>query len=137
MGCLFLFYTLPVGGKHRRVAAISGKSGPKDQVALHYYYTSPSHWCTTHEVRNCKFRNFARTISRHADGISRYSVPPSARYDLIPQTTAKDHKGPTKDPQRTAKEHYGLSCRKLAPIELNCALYSSARQYFSHAAGLS
>ena len=26
----------------------SGKSGPKDQVALHYYYTSPSHWCTTH-----------------------------------------------------------------------------------------
>jgi len=21
----------------------SGKSGPKDQVALHYYYTSPSH----------------------------------------------------------------------------------------------
>jgi len=29
---------------------LSGKSGPKDQVALHYYYTSPSHWCTTHEV---------------------------------------------------------------------------------------
>ena len=28
----------------------NGKSGPKDQVALHYYYTSPSHWCTTHEV---------------------------------------------------------------------------------------
>ena len=28
--------------------------------------------------RNCKFDNFARTISRHADGISRYSVPPSA-----------------------------------------------------------
>jgi len=28
----------------------SGKSGPKDQVALLYYYTSPSHWCTTHEV---------------------------------------------------------------------------------------
>ena len=28
----------------------SGKSGPKDQAALHYYYTSPSHWCTTHEV---------------------------------------------------------------------------------------
>jgi len=26
----------------------SGKSGPKDQVAVHYYYTSPSHWCTTH-----------------------------------------------------------------------------------------
>ena len=28
--------------------------------------------------RNCKFHNFARTISGHADGISRYSVPPSA-----------------------------------------------------------
>ena len=28
--------------------------------------------------RNCKFHNFARTIRRHADGISRYSVPPSA-----------------------------------------------------------
>jgi len=28
----------------------SGKSGPKDQVALHYYYTSGSHWCMTHEV---------------------------------------------------------------------------------------
>ena len=28
--------------------------------------------------RNCKSHNFARTISRHADGISRYSVPPSA-----------------------------------------------------------
>ena len=28
--------------------------------------------------RNFKFHNFARTISRHADGISRYSVPPSA-----------------------------------------------------------
>jgi len=28
--------------------------------------------------RNCKFHNFARTISRLADGISLYSVPPSA-----------------------------------------------------------
>ena len=27
---------------------------------------------------NCKFHNVARTISRHADGISRYSIPPSA-----------------------------------------------------------
>jgi len=53
-------------------------------VALHYYYTSPSHWSTTHEVwyRNCKFHNFARTISRHADGISRYSVP--TPYRLVP-----------------------------------------------------
>jgi len=28
--------------------------------------------------RNCKFHNGCRAISRHADGISRYSVPPSA-----------------------------------------------------------
>ena len=34
--------------------------------------------------RNCKFRNFARTISRHADGIGRYSVPPSAGGPLLP-----------------------------------------------------
>jgi len=33
----------------------SGKSGPNDQVALHYYYTSPSHLCTRY--RNCKFHN--------------------------------------------------------------------------------
>jgi len=35
--------------------------------------------------RNCKIHNFARTISRHADGISRYSVPPSAG-PLLPLT---------------------------------------------------
>ena len=60
------------------------------------------------------------------DGMTKYRKGP-----------AKDHEGPTKDAQRTAKEHYGLSCRKLAPIELNGALYSSACQDFSHAAGLS
>ena len=36
--------------------------------------------------RNCKFHNFARTISRHADGMSRYSVPPSAG-PLLPLAT--------------------------------------------------
>jgi len=61
------------------VGRLSGKSGPKDQVALHYYYTSPSHWyARLTRYRNCKFHNFARTISRHAHGISRYSVSPSA-----------------------------------------------------------
>ena len=38
----FLYYVL-----------YSGKSGPKDQVALRYYCASPSiaptHWCTTHD----------------------------------------------------------------------------------------
>ena len=34
--------------------------------------------------RNCKFHNGCRTISRHADGISRYSVPPSAGPLLLP-----------------------------------------------------
>ena len=38
--------------------------------------------------RNCKFHNFARTICRHADGISRYSVPPSAG-PLLPLLTYK------------------------------------------------
>ena len=38
--------------------------------------------------RNCKFHNFARTISRHADGISRYSVPPSAG-PLLPLPSCK------------------------------------------------
>jgi len=39
--------------------------------------------------RNCKFHNFARTISRHADGVSRYSVPPSAG-PLLPLATLVD-----------------------------------------------
>ena len=60
----------------------SGKSGPKDQVALHYYYTSLRLRIGARltRYRNCKFHNynFARTVSRHPDGISRYSVPPSA-----------------------------------------------------------
>ena len=38
--------------------------------------------------RDCKFHNFARTISRHADGISRYSVPPSAG-PLLPMRMLK------------------------------------------------
>ena len=38
--------------------------------------------------RNCKFHNFALTISRHADGISRYSVPPSAG-PLLPLLISK------------------------------------------------
>ena len=36
--------------------------------------------------QNCKFHNFVRTISRYADGISRYSVPPSAG-PLLPLST--------------------------------------------------
>ena len=40
------------------------------------------------KYRNCKFHNGFRTISRHADGISRYSVPPRAglllsQYDTV------------------------------------------------------
>ena len=37
--------------------------------------------------RNCKFHNFACTISRHADGIIRYSVSPSAG-PLLPLTVS-------------------------------------------------
>ena len=36
--------------------------------------------------QNCKLHNFARTISRHADDISLYSVPPSAG-PLLPLLT--------------------------------------------------
>ena len=54
---------------------ISGKSGPKDQVALHYYYTSPSHWCTTDEVSKLLI---SQRLLHYRDGISRYSVPPNA-----------------------------------------------------------
>ena len=58
---------------------LSGKNGPKDQVALHYYYILRLRiGARLTRYQNCKFHNFARTISRHADGISRYSVPPSA-----------------------------------------------------------
>jgi len=38
--------------------------------------------------RNCKFHNFTRTISRHADGISRYSILPSVS-PLLPLTICK------------------------------------------------
>ena len=74
---------------------LSGKSGPKDQVALHYYCTSPSHWCTTHEVSKCKFHNGCRTISRHADGISRYTGPPSAG-PLLPLDLLVSRKPPSR-----------------------------------------
>jgi len=46
----------------------SGKRGPKDQVALHHYHISPSHWCTTH----------GPLLPLYVRTISRYSVPPSA-----------------------------------------------------------
>ena len=36
------------GSRKYDVVLVSGKSGPKEQVALHYYYTSPSHRCTSH-----------------------------------------------------------------------------------------
>jgi len=56
----------------------SGKSGPKDQVALHYYYTSPSHWCATHEVSKfiSQFRSHYQPARWWHQPV--YSVPPSA-----------------------------------------------------------
>ena len=47
--------------------------------------------------RNCKFHNFARTINRHADGISRYSVPPSA--GLRPTFTPERRTGKVRRPE--------------------------------------
>ena len=66
-------------------------------------------------------------------GMTKYRKGPAKEHYTGPQRIGST----AKDPQRTAKEHYGLSCRKLAPVELNGALSSSARQDFSHAAGLS
>ena len=80
------------------------------------------------------------SLSNHvvsADGMTKYRKGPTKEHYTKPQRIGNT----AKDPQRTAKEHYGLRCRKLAPIELIGALpvslYSSARQDFSHAAGLS
>ena len=56
----------------------------------------------------------------------------SCMHCSVHKKTTKDRKGAlhrtAKDPQRTSKEHYGLGCRKLAPTEINGALYSNARQ---------
>jgi len=73
--------------------ASSGKSGLKNQVALHYYTILRLRiGARLTRYRNCKFHNFARTISRHADSISRYSVPPSAG-PLLPLGTRAGFKG--------------------------------------------
>jgi len=55
--------------------------------------------------------------------MTKYRKGPTKEHYTGPQRMGNT----AKDPQMTAKEHYGLSCRKLAPIELNGALYSSAR----------
>jgi len=61
--------------------------------------------------------------------LSLLEYPPN-KQEIIGMT--KYRKGPTKDRKgalrRTAKEHYRLGCRKLAPIEINGALYSNACQ---------
>ena len=46
--------------------------------------------------RNCKFDNGCRTISRHADGISRYAVPPSAGGPLLPLDLLVSRKPPSR-----------------------------------------
>jgi len=59
------------------LVTLSGKSGPKDQVAPWHYTTTILRLCIGAPLtryRNGKFHNFARTISRQVDGISRYSV---------------------------------------------------------------
>ena len=57
------------------------------------------------------------TTQQQANGMTKYRKGP--------QMTAKEHYTGL---QRTAKEHYVLGCRKLAPIEINGALYSNAHQ---------
>ena len=75
---------------------LSGKSGPKDQVAL--YTTTVLRLrigARLTRYRNCKFHNGCRTISRHADGISRYAVPPSAG-PLLPLDLLVSRKPPSR-----------------------------------------
>ena len=65
-----------------KFVGISGKSGPKDRVALLHYYLSGFStfsvpWAAGTHTADGSSR-YAHTIRRHADGISRYSVPPSA-----------------------------------------------------------
>ena len=62
------------------LCTFSGKSGPNTTILRLHTGARLTRY------RNCKFHNFARTISRHADGISRYSVPPSAG-SLLPLCT--------------------------------------------------
>jgi len=70
--------------------------------------------------RNCKFHNFARTISRHADGIRRYSVPPSAG-PLLPLPV-------TPPPRRLCVNHQGtldtVTVYDANAPHRNCFIYS-------------
>jgi len=56
----------------------SGESGLKDQVALQWLYTITILAFISMAARSIKIVQYARIISRHADGISWYSVPASA-----------------------------------------------------------
>jgi len=70
------------------ITRISGKSGEVDRRIRWHYTTTILRLrigARLTRYRNCKFHNFAPTISRHADGMSRYFVPPSAGL-LLPLT---------------------------------------------------
>ena len=101
----------------------SGKSGPKDQVALHYYYRIGARLT---RYRNCKFHNGCLTISRHADGISRYSVPPSAG-PLLPLG------GASVLPSACPTGHRSAAARQPAGLLLSTGVCS---KYQSTAAGV-
>jgi len=88
---------MPLPVKSRLAIYLTGTGSPVAKVdrRIRWHYTT-----TILRLRigarltrygNCEFHNFARTISRHADGISRYSVPPSAG-PLLP---LKAHPGST------------------------------------------
>jgi len=68
----------------------SGKSGPKDQVALHYYYTSPSHWFTNHDSRGIEIVNFTISLALSAGTLMASAGTP---YRLVPA-----HFYPCEDP---------------------------------------
>ena len=81
--CIFsggvFYFEPPCTCIHTYIHTNSGKSGPKDQVALHYYYTSPSHWRTTHEVSKLQISQF-RSHYQHYQLMASAGTP----YRLVP-----------------------------------------------------
>jgi len=70
-----------ISTRHRQMPSHTAPVVKVDQRIMWHYTTTLLRLrigARLTRYQNCKFHNFARTISRHADGISRYSVPPSA-----------------------------------------------------------
>jgi len=84
---------------------------------------------TEQQCADCQ-RGWTLTESQAEESAHKLRQPGSSNC-MVWLNTAKDHKGAlhktAKDPQRTAKEHYG--CRKLAPIQ-RCLIFQWAPRFF-------